>query len=176
MDCWVHGGRGNRGAGVPPPDPINPQKSGEAFRRVALDWGATAVLTSHHYADARQLDVAAPVGTAFDEDWPNALPWHVTSRGASGRGKSAPRAVSEAISEWAPSPQTPALLQYTSGSTSDPKGVVITHGNVVHQAEFNRRFIGLGPGHRAVFWVPPYHDFGLISGILSAWPAISTSP
>ena len=61
---------------------------------------------------------------------------------------------------------TLAFLQYTSGSTGMPKGVMLNHANLVHNSaliahafEHTRR--GLG-----VFWLPSYHDMGLIGGIL----------
>jgi len=68
----------------------------------------------------------------------------------------------------APNPGDLAFLQYTSGSTSEPKGVRITHGNLIHQLECNRQELGLGPDARALLWVPQYHDLGLISGLVSA--------
>ncbi|MDP7702258.1 non-ribosomal peptide synthetase/type I polyketide synthase [Mycobacterium sp. TY815] len=151
---------------VYPPDPFNPRKSIDSFRRVAADCGANTVLTSRRYAGARRLGAAKSLVTAKSVDWPAGLSWHVTSRGVGGRVRSG--SVPETVPDWVPGPDTPALLQYTSGSTADPKGVVITHGNLAHQLDFNRRLLGLGLEARAVFWVPPYHDFGLISGILSA--------
>ena len=65
-----------------------------------------------------------------------------------------------------------AFLQYTSGSTSQPRGVVVTHGNVLHNLEMIRDGFGLetaasgGAVPTAVFWLPAYHDMGLIGGIL----------
>ncbi|MFE2461688.1 aminotransferase class I/II-fold pyridoxal phosphate-dependent enzyme [Streptomyces sp. NPDC059402] len=60
-----------------------------------------------------------------------------------------------------------AFLQYTSGSTAAPKGVMVEHGNLVR----NLRSIHLRLGHDAgsgmVSWLPPYHDMGLIGGILT---------
>lgn len=65
-----------------------------------------------------------------------------------------------------------AFLQYTSGSTSEPKGVMVSHANVLH----NLAMIQYGNGLRdvpednarrvGVFWLPAYHDMGLICGIL----------
>ena len=61
---------------------------------------------------------------------------------------------------------TLAFLQYTSGSTGNPKGVMVSHGNLLH----NLSLIAQGFGHRSssqgVIWLPPYHDMGLIGGIL----------
>jgi acyl transferase domain-containing protein/acyl-CoA synthetase (AMP-forming)/AMP-acid ligase II/acyl carrier protein len=61
---------------------------------------------------------------------------------------------------------TTAMVQYTSGSTSSPKGVVLTHGNLIHNLETIRQ-AWHGDDHAiGVFWLPPYHDMGLIGGIL----------
>jgi acyl-CoA synthetase (AMP-forming)/AMP-acid ligase II len=59
-------------------------------------------------------------------------------------------------------------LQYTSGSTSAPKGVIITHGNLINETRCNARDLGLGADTRCVSWLPQYHDFGLISVIISS--------
>lgn len=65
-----------------------------------------------------------------------------------------------------------AFLQYTSGSTSDPKGVMITHGNLLNNLEAIRQAFGIEPIDPAtnptgVFWLPAYHDMGLIGGVLT---------
>ncbi|MCA1566105.1 MAG: condensation domain-containing protein, partial [Acidobacteria bacterium] len=59
-----------------------------------------------------------------------------------------------------------AFLQYTSGSTSTPKGVMLTHGNLLHNLSLIRQCFGQTLESRGVVWLPPYHDMGLIGGIL----------
>ena len=67
-----------------------------------------------------------------------------------------------------------AFLQYTSGSTSEPKGVMVSHGNLLHNLEMIRQGFGLefyrgtGEPQSGVFWLPAYHDMGLIGGILES--------
>ncbi|MEO1524555.1 MAG: AMP-binding protein [Planctomycetota bacterium] len=76
-------------------------------------------------------------------------------------------------------PDSIAFLQYTSGSTSDPKGVIVRQRNLIANLESIRRGFGLSwPSDAAVdgdasierglFWLPFYHDMGLIGGILEA--------
>jgi len=66
-----------------------------------------------------------------------------------------------------------AFLQYTSGSTSEPRGVAVSHGNLLHNLELIRQGFGLSPAEesapptKGVFWLPAYHDMGLIGGILT---------
>ncbi len=66
------------------------------------------------------------------------------------------------------------FLQYTSGSTSEPKGVMVSHGNLLANMELILvgngvdRQLGENPARRGVFWLPAYHDMGLICGILGA--------
>ncbi|HEX5619320.1 MAG TPA: fatty acyl-AMP ligase [Solirubrobacteraceae bacterium] len=59
-----------------------------------------------------------------------------------------------------------ALLQYTSGSTAEPRGVMLTHANLLHNSDFIRRAFGNTERSCGVIWLPPYHDMGLIGGIL----------
>ncbi|WP_322064634.1 aminotransferase class I/II-fold pyridoxal phosphate-dependent enzyme [Burkholderia ubonensis] len=59
-----------------------------------------------------------------------------------------------------------ALIQYTSGSTGTPKGVVITHANLMHNSGSIRDRFGHDQSSRGVIWLPPFHDMGLIGGIV----------
>ena len=64
------------------------------------------------------------------------------------------------------SPEDLAFLQYTSGSTAEPKGVKIAHRNLIHNLEAIHRCFGHSENSQGVIWLPPYHDMGLIGGIL----------
>ncbi|HMD40534.1 MAG TPA: AMP-binding protein [Candidatus Acidoferrum sp.] len=59
-----------------------------------------------------------------------------------------------------------ALLQYTSGSTGDPKGVVLTHANLLANVRGIGQALDLGPNDVGVSWLPLYHDMGLIGAWL----------
>lgn len=60
-----------------------------------------------------------------------------------------------------------ALLQYTSGTTGVPKGVRISHGNLSANCEQIREEFELSPASRGVFWLPHFHDMGLVGGVLN---------
>jgi acyl-CoA synthetase (AMP-forming)/AMP-acid ligase II len=63
---------------------------------------------------------------------------------------------------------TPAFIQYTSGSTGDPKGVVITHANVLANCRAIRDATGYTRADRMVSWLPLHHDMGLVGGLLTS--------
>ncbi|MFI0482360.1 fatty acyl-AMP ligase [Actinomadura sp. 9N215] len=70
---------------------------------------------------------------------------------------------------WTPPefrPDTLAFLQYTSGSTSEPKGVMVTHGNLLCNGEEIKRRIEATTDTVGVGWVPHYHDMGLVGQFL----------
>ncbi|MGD1896237.1 MAG: fatty acyl-AMP ligase [Phormidesmis sp.] len=59
-----------------------------------------------------------------------------------------------------------AFIQYTSGSTGNPKGVMVSHGNLLHNLGAIYSCFNHSPNSRGVIWLPPYHDMGLIGGVL----------
>ncbi len=59
-----------------------------------------------------------------------------------------------------------AFLQYTSGSTAAPKGVMVSHRNLLQNSAVIQHFVQSTPADNTVSWLPPYHDMGLIGGIL----------
>ena len=68
-----------------------------------------------------------------------------------------------------PDPQDIAFLQYTSGSTSEPKGVGVSHANLLANLEMIRVSLGTTKQSTYVNWVPLYHDMGLILNALEAF-------
>jgi acyl-CoA synthetase (AMP-forming)/AMP-acid ligase II len=62
-----------------------------------------------------------------------------------------------------------AFLQYTSGSTSAPKGVTVTHGNLLENLEMIRLALGNTPRSTYVLWIPFYHDMGLVLNVLESF-------
>lgn len=73
------------------------------------------------------------------------------------------------VSEWrepALRPDSLAVLQYTSGSTGIPKGVMLTHDHLITNSRMIARNMGCDHHSVGVVWLPPYHDMGLIGGIL----------
>jgi acyl-CoA synthetase (AMP-forming)/AMP-acid ligase II len=67
-----------------------------------------------------------------------------------------------------------AFLQYTSGSTAVPKGVMVSHENILHTTSHIRNDLGHQPDTVLVTWLPTFHDLGLIEGVLQ--PAITGFP
>ena len=63
-------------------------------------------------------------------------------------------------------PDRLAFLQYTSGSTGVPKGVMVSHSNLIHNSQLINRYFQDTPESQGASWLPPYHDMGLIGGIL----------
>ena len=135
-------------APVFPPAPFQKGPEGRMLTRVAADARAAALLSTRLFVEACLSDPEAELP---------ALPWICTDEASEVDGV-----------PWATvTGETVAFLQYTSGSTGNPKGVCITHGNLLDQLSMYRQELQFGPEARLVFWVPPYHDLGLISGILA---------
>jgi acyl-CoA synthetase (AMP-forming)/AMP-acid ligase II len=73
-----------------------------------------------------------------------------------------------------------ALLQYTSGSTGEPKGIMLSHENLVSNCRVLEHSAGIEEDRIGLSWLPPYHDMGLMGTILLAvyggWPLVMMSP
>lgn len=66
------------------------------------------------------------------------------------------------------SPETLAFLQYTSGSTGDPKGVMVSHANLLHNERMIQRSFGHTEDTIVAGWLPLFHDMGLIGNVLQS--------
>ena len=73
-----------------------------------------------------------------------------------------------------------AYLQYTSGSTRSPKGVMVTHANLMHQLAGIQEALGYDADSVSICWMPHFHDYGLVEGVLlplfNGTPAYLMSP
>ncbi|CAN1354740.1 Long-chain-fatty-acid--AMP ligase FadD28 [Linum perenne] len=72
------------------------------------------------------------------------------------------------VTDSEPEPQDLCFLQFTSGSTGDAKGVIITHGGLIHNVKMMRRVYKSTSNTVLVSWLPQYHDMGLIGGLFTA--------
>jgi acyl-CoA synthetase (AMP-forming)/AMP-acid ligase II len=144
-------------------------KSLTQYQDRILDCQAAIVLTSQEFADRVQGQLIAHPDLALKL---KALPWLATDRVdlslASGWQK--PQITSDHL----------AYLQYTSGSTGQPKGVMISHGNVLHNLEVIYQSFRHNSQTRVLMWLPMFHDMGLVGGIMqplyTGLPAIFMSP
>jgi 8-amino-7-oxononanoate synthase len=133
-----------------PAYPPNPRRADPRVHRIIADSQARVALV--HSALAARLESWLALGEA-----PIQVRWLDVStliRGA----ELAPERVASA-SEL-------AMLQYTSGSTGDPRGVMLTHANLLHNSAVIHRVSAHRVGDGGVFWLPPFHDMGLIGGIV----------
>lgn len=78
---------------------------------------------------------------------------------------------------WVPptiEPEDTALLQYTSGSTTAARGVIVSHRNLIANQEMIRRAFGYAPQTVSVLWLPLFHDMGLIGLLQSVYTGFSS--
>lgn len=161
---------------VYPPDPRRNRAYVSAFSQIAADCGAKAALSHTEYTRAVSLNAMAESakrilsfgfrgGSAASAagkggDWPD-LPWfNSTDLLADARKSSGSAGCS--FSDAPAVATAPAFLQYTSGSTAEPKGVIITHGSLQHNLATILASLSASDDTVVVSWLPQYHDMGLI--------------
>jgi len=136
---------------LPPPNPAQPQRTLPRLLAITNDAGPSlALTTSSIHSKMERLFAHAPELQA--------MPWLVTDN-----------VTSSPAHEWqdpTASSASLALLQYTSGSTAVPKGVMVSHGNLLHNSAYLTHALELTPDSVSVTWLPAFHDMGLSNGII----------
>jgi 8-amino-7-oxononanoate synthase len=128
----------------------------ERFQAVAADAGARIALSNAsggaQFQTMMEAEKSGQAASSFQ------LSWLATDE--------IPDALAERWQEPAIAPDTLAMLQYTSGSTSRPKGVMLSHANLMANIRAIHQAFGIQHEDRSVFWLPMYHDMGLVGGVL----------
>lgn len=125
------------------------------LRTIMQDAGARVALVTEAVAQRLRGHDLHPLGNPDDLHWLVADNWLDTSRAA----------------HWQPpdtGPHDLAMLQYTSGSTGQPKAVMLSHHNLLTNVTLGQQRVKASPGDVGISWLPPYHDFGLIAGIIGS--------
>ncbi|MGD0213726.1 MAG: fatty acyl-AMP ligase [Terriglobales bacterium] len=150
------------------PVPVYPPSShgfqGALYKMVhiAKDCQAAGILTSRDYLGSLKTNLARSgvSGSGIDVDYISGLRWLVTEDFVD-------KISDETFNGGSNGASKILFLQYTSGSTRDPKGVMVTHENILH----NCPLVIDHPAPIVVSWLPQYHDMGLIGCYL--YPALT---
>jgi len=139
------------GAIAVPAYPPRKNRSVERIEAIAADADASVALTTRDVVD--RFDALRATAPSLEH-----LIWKVDS---------------ELDVSWADRWERPdidgstlAFLQYTSGSTGTPKGVMLSHENLLHNSLRIMQAFEITRSQSGVFWLPSFHDMGLIGGIL----------
>ena len=139
------------GAIAVPAYPPRKNRSVERIEAIAADANASVALTTRDVVD--RFDALRATAPSLEH-----LIWKVDS---------------ELDVSWADRWERPdidgstlAFLQYTSGSTGTPKGVMLSHENLLHNSLRIMQAFEITRSQSGVFWLPSFHDMGLIGGIL----------
>nr|WP_236065780.1 AMP-binding protein [Streptomyces poriferorum] len=134
---------------VPAYPPTRQARSLERIAGIIQDCGVDTALTTEEFAARLASRAPAVAGLRL-------VATDSVARGAAADG-------------WTPyraDERTTAFIQYTSGSTSSPRGVVLSHGNLLSNAHVTQQAFGTSTDTRVVSWLPMYHDMGLIGSVL----------
>ncbi|CAI9290165.1 unnamed protein product [Lactuca saligna] len=157
-----------------PPDPS--QTGGQSLlhiENIAKKTKAVAILSTFSYhvfvkANSAKNKIMLTRKTKNLPSWPN-LPWlHTDSWIKNFKGGDDLSYDDILVKESKILPKDLCFLQFTSGSTGDAKGVMITHGGLVHNVKLMRKVYKSTSNTILVSWLPQYHDMGLIGGFLTS--------
>lgn len=140
------------GAVPVPAYPPRKNRSLERIRLMASDCGAAAILATEEITRSLERNFS-------DDPGLSSLPWISSDK----KNKA-----SAGFKVQEPDTARLAFLQYTSGSTGNPKGVMVSHRNIMANLRSLQLHMQIRPDDNNVHWVPQFHDLGLILGILEA--------
>ncbi len=148
---------------APAPDPVRRKHSLPRLRAIIDDAQVSLVLTTSGIETVSSECTIAKDGGQIE--------WMATDQ---------PYDQTEAVEVARLNETTLAYLQYTSGSTATPRGVMISHGNVLSHCKALSLAGGVSDRSRSLCWLPYFHDYGLLHGIIAPFyagiPAYLMSP
>ncbi|MGP4051918.1 fatty acyl-AMP ligase [Streptomyces sp. 2A115] len=127
------------------------RRSARSERLTAILWDCAPIAVL--VPTAEDAEAAAQAGTGPETD----VAWIPVRLPAGETPPAGPQAVS---------PIATALLQYTSGSTGAPRGVIVSHSNLIANQEALRDHCEIGSRTTVVSWLPMFHDMGLCTGVI----------
>jgi acyl-CoA synthetase (AMP-forming)/AMP-acid ligase II len=120
---------------------------GVRLRQIQQDCAPAVVIAPASHADQIRAELSAPARVVAAEALPVGGP-------------------ADRIGPIAARPSDLAMLQYTSGSTRQPRGVMVSHGNLAHNVTALAHAMGSAEGESIASWLPLFHDMGLIGSAL----------
>ncbi|XP_063937135.1 uncharacterized protein LOC135147742 [Daucus carota subsp. sativus] len=160
---------------VLPPDPL--QRGGQALLKIeniAKSSNAVAILSTAAYhlaVRAGSVKSLISLPSKSSAQWPN-LPWiHTDSLIKNSKNMH----LDDMNDFCEPKDADLCFLQFTSGSTGDAKGVMITHGGLIHNVKLMHKRYRSTSKTVLISWLPQYHDMGLIGGLFTAMVSGATA-